>query len=84
MDVEWIDPSLITTPTHRIALHRLYRVRRGKTPGTFYYTVLDNGVTSAEYWRILGTRRPRTPKSYKHAPDVHTQVMQGNSRCQAL
>jgi len=25
-----------------------YRVRRGKTPGTFYYSVLDNGVTSNE------------------------------------
>lgn len=37
---------------------RLYRVRRGKVPGTFYYTVLDNGVTSAEYWRILGAFPP--------------------------
>lgn len=32
---------------------RRYRVRRGSTPGTFYFSVLDNGVTSNEYWRIL-------------------------------
>lgn len=30
-----------------------YRVRRGTTPGTFHYSVLDNGVTSNEYWRII-------------------------------
>ncbi len=24
---------------------RRYRVRRGKVPGTWYFTVLDNGVT---------------------------------------
>jgi hypothetical protein len=30
-----------------------YRVRRGTTPGTFFYSVLDNGVTSNEYWRIM-------------------------------
>lgn len=30
-----------------------YRVRRGTTPGTFYYSVLDNGVTSNEFWRII-------------------------------
>lgn len=32
---------------------RKYRVRRDSTPGTFWYSVLDNGVTSKEYWRIL-------------------------------
>jgi hypothetical protein len=32
---------------------RRYRVRRGATPGTFHFSVLDNGVTSNEYWRIL-------------------------------
>lgn len=29
-------------------------MRRGSTPGTFHYSVLDNGVTSKEYWRIIG------------------------------
>ena len=32
---------------------RHYRVKRGATPGTFHLSVLDNGVTSKEYWRIL-------------------------------
>jgi len=31
---------------------RHYRVRRGKVPGTFYFSVLDNGVISNEFWRI--------------------------------
>ncbi len=26
---------------------------RGKLPGQFYFSVLDNGVVSNEYWRIL-------------------------------
>ncbi|XP_010261050.1 PREDICTED: violaxanthin de-epoxidase, chloroplastic isoform X2 [Nelumbo nucifera] len=32
---------------------RRYRVRRGKIPGTFYFSVLDNGVVSNEYWTIV-------------------------------
>ncbi|CAI6007676.1 unnamed protein product [Closterium sp. NIES-65] len=32
---------------------RHYRVRRGKVPGTFTFTVLDNGVISEESWRIV-------------------------------
>lgn len=34
-------------------IHRHYRVRRASLPGTFYFSVLDNGVTSNEYWRIV-------------------------------
>jgi hypothetical protein len=30
-----------------------HRVKRGKKPGQFYLSVLDNGVISSEYWRIL-------------------------------
>jgi hypothetical protein len=30
---------------------RHYRVRRAQVPGTFYFSVLDNGVTSNEFWR---------------------------------
>lgn len=33
--------------------YRHYRVRRGKLPGQFYFSVLDNGVVSNEFWRIL-------------------------------
>ena len=30
---------------------RHYRVRRAEVPGTFRFSVLDNGVTSNEFWR---------------------------------
>ena len=30
-----------------------YRCKRGDTPGTFYFSFMDNGVTSLEYWRIV-------------------------------
>ena len=33
---------------------RHYRVRNGPTVGTFRLSVLDNGVTSDEFWTILG------------------------------
>ena len=32
---------------------RRYRVKRGKVPGTFYFSVLDNGVVSNEFWTIV-------------------------------
>lgn len=32
---------------------RHYRVRRAQQPGTFFFSVLDNGVISKEYWRIV-------------------------------
>ncbi|GMH06655.1 hypothetical protein Nepgr_008495 [Nepenthes gracilis] len=32
---------------------RRYRVKRGTIPGTFYFSVLDNGVVSNEYWTIV-------------------------------
>ncbi|KAL6556897.1 hypothetical protein OROHE_006773 [Orobanche hederae] len=32
---------------------RKYRVKRGKTPGTFYFSLLDNGVVSNEFWTIV-------------------------------
>lgn len=34
--------------------HRHYKVRPGPNPGTFKLSVLDNGVTSNEYWTIVG------------------------------
>ena len=33
---------------------RHYRVRTEKVPGTFRFSVLDNGVTSDEFWTIVG------------------------------
>lgn len=32
---------------------RRYRVKRGKVPGTFNFSVLDNGVVSNEFWTIV-------------------------------
>ena len=33
---------------------RHYRVRDGPVPGTFRFSVLDNGITSNEFWTIAG------------------------------
>jgi hypothetical protein len=33
---------------------RHYKVRNGPVPGTFRLSVLDNGVTSNEFWTIAG------------------------------
>ena len=35
-------------------IKRHYAVRNGKVPGTFRLSVLDNGVTSNEFWTIGG------------------------------
>jgi hypothetical protein len=35
-------------------LQRHYKVRNGPEAGTFYLSVLDNGVTSSEFWTIVG------------------------------
>ena len=32
---------------------RHYRVKRDKEPGRFIFSVLDNGVTSSEYWAVI-------------------------------
>ena len=32
---------------------RHYRVRRGEEPGSFIFSVLDNGVISKEVWHII-------------------------------
>ena len=39
---------------------RHYRVRRAEVPGTFRFSVLDNGVTSNEFWRS-GSTASSTP-----------------------
>ena len=50
----WYDPvfQARTFDGDLVWRKRHYRVRRGKVPGTFYFSVLDNGVVSDEYWRI--------------------------------
>jgi hypothetical protein len=46
----WYEPvfKALTLDGQEVWRRRRYRVRRGTTPGTFYYSVLDNGVTSNE------------------------------------
>ena len=53
--VVWYEPvfKVITLDGEAVWRRRRYRVRRGDQPGTFYFTVSDNGVTSKEFWRIL-------------------------------
>ncbi|KXZ54082.1 hypothetical protein GPECTOR_5g188 [Gonium pectorale] len=51
----WYEPvfKAITLDGREVWRRRVYRVRRGKVPGTFHFSVLDNGVTSNEFWRVL-------------------------------
>lgn len=52
----WYDPifRVETIDGRNVWCKRHYRVRNGKAPGTFRFSVLDNGVTSDEFWTILG------------------------------
>ncbi|KAG2484866.1 hypothetical protein HYH03_016352 [Edaphochlamys debaryana] len=51
----WYEPvfKAITLDGREVWRRRVYRVRRGKVPGTFHLSVLDNGVTSNEFWRLV-------------------------------
>jgi len=52
----WYDPvfRVRTIDGRNIWCKRHYRVRDGPVPGTFRFSVLDNGVTSNEFWTIAG------------------------------
>ena len=47
----WYDPvfRVETVDGRNVWCKRHYRVRDGKVPGTFFFSVLDNGVTSNEF-----------------------------------
>jgi len=51
----WYDPvfRVETIDGRNVWAKRHYRVRDGKVPGTFRFSVLDNGVTSDEFWTIV-------------------------------
>ncbi|KAL4427643.1 hypothetical protein ABPG75_001732 [Micractinium tetrahymenae] len=51
----WYDPTfqVKTIDGRTVWRRRHYRVKRATQPGTFRFSVLDNGVTSSEFWRIL-------------------------------
>lgn len=53
--VVWYDPvfKVITLDGREVWRRRHYRVRPASKPGSFFFSVLDNGVTSNEYWRIV-------------------------------
>lgn len=51
----WYEPvfKVRTLEGQMVWRRRKYRVKRDKIPGTFYFTVLDNGVVSKEFWTIV-------------------------------
>jgi hypothetical protein len=52
----WYDPvfRVETLDGRHVWCARHYKVRPGPKPGTFRFSVLDNGVTSDEFWNIVG------------------------------
>ncbi|CAB9507705.1 Violaxanthin [Seminavis robusta] len=52
----WYDPvfRVECIDGRNVWCKRHYKVRDGPTPGTFYFSVLDNGITSNEFWTIAG------------------------------
>nr|KYP67567.1 hypothetical protein KK1_023911 [Cajanus cajan] len=51
----WYEPvfQVKTLEGQMVWRRRKYRVKRGKVAGTFYFSVLDNGVVSNEFWTIV-------------------------------
>ncbi|KAF3781976.1 Violaxanthin de-epoxidase [Nymphaea thermarum] len=51
----WYEPvfGVKTLSGEMLWRRRRYRVRRSSIPGTFFFTVLDNGVVSKEFWTIV-------------------------------
>lgn len=51
----WYEPVFMvkTLEGTMVWRRRRYRVKRGRTPGTFFFSVLDNGVVSKEFWSIV-------------------------------
>lgn len=51
----WYEPvfQVRTLEGKLVWRRRRYRVRRANVPGTFYFSVLDNGVVSKEFWTIV-------------------------------
>ncbi|KAJ0985570.1 hypothetical protein J5N97_003926 [Dioscorea zingiberensis] len=51
----WYEPvfQVITLEGKLVWRRRRYRVLRATVPGTFFFSVLDNGVVSKEFWTIV-------------------------------
>lgn len=73
----WYEPvfAAVTLDGRRVWRRRRYRVRRGALPGTFYYSVLDNGVTSNE------VRQLSTKTGERHHTWCHTLVLACRCKC---
>jgi VDE lipocalin domain len=52
----WYDPvfRVVTLDGRNVWCKRHYKVRPQPVPATFRFSVLDNGVTSDEFWTIVG------------------------------
>lgn len=46
-------PQVKTLDGRTVWRRRHYRVKTSEVPGTFWFSVLDNGVVSKEFWRIV-------------------------------
>ncbi|GJR75088.1 violaxanthin de-epoxidase, chloroplastic [Tanacetum coccineum] len=53
LDWSWRVMAVKTLDGKLVWRRRKYRVKRGKMAGTFYFSVLDNGVVSNEYWTTV-------------------------------
>ncbi|KAI5000104.1 hypothetical protein ZWY2020_004693 [Hordeum vulgare] len=57
--VQWLTqnskniPNVRTLEGKLVWRRRKYRVKRASIPGTFYFSVLDNGVVSKEFWTVV-------------------------------
>ncbi|KAE8821520.1 Violaxanthin de-epoxidase, chloroplastic [Hordeum vulgare] len=51
----WYEPifQVRTLEGKLVWRRRKYRVKRASIPGTFYFSVLDNGVVSKEFWTVV-------------------------------
>ncbi|XP_078432220.1 uncharacterized protein LOC144703822 [Wolffia australiana] len=51
----WYEPvfQVKTLDGKMVWRRRKYRVKRAEKPGTFYFSVLDNGVISKEFWTVV-------------------------------
>ncbi|KAI6699700.1 hypothetical protein NL676_014024 [Syzygium grande] len=60
----WYEPvfQVKTLEGKMVWRRRKYRVKRGKIPGTFYFSVLDNGVVSNEFWVCFTTAEQHEPR----------------------
>ncbi len=77
----WYDPVFLvnTVDGRHVWCKRHYRVRDGPVPGTFRLSVLDNGVTSNEFWTIAGVAEDLSWVVFSYAGAASGKWMSSNS-----